>query len=236
MDWYPQQEKALTALLEKFLEKSPKNREIHGIIVPHAGYVYSGKIAGKSFSYLKNLNSKKAIILAPSHYTSLKGIAKHNQQHWKTPLGKIALSKTSIPAKEINLEREHAIDNQIPFLQKLGFKEVLPIMVGSITSQEAEEIAETLSKQDAVFIVSADMSHFLEYDKAIIADSQTIKTITSLNTNKKEQIDSCGIFPLLIAMNVCKINNWKPKLIEYKNSGDVTEDKSSVVGYAGLYF
>src|SRR4030042_4065887 len=142
MEWYPQQNKDLDNLLNELLKNDFPKHEVHGIIVPHAGYPYSGAIAGKAFSYLKNSNLKKAIILAPSHYIGLRGLAKHNKDYWETPLGKIKIFDEKIRAEEIDMKEEHAIGNQIPFLQKIGFQEIFPLMIGSITMQEARKIAE----------------------------------------------------------------------------------------------
>jgi MEMO1 family protein len=236
MEWYPKQSKDLNNILVKLLKDDFPKQEIHGIIVPHAGYSYSGAIAGKAFCYLKNSNLKKAIILAPSHYIGLRGLAKHNKDYWETPLGKIKIFDERIRAKEIDIKEEHAIGNQIPFLQKIGFQEIFPLMIGSITIQESKKIAEDLSNEKKIFIISADLSHFLEYKEAIEKDKKTIEAIQNLDFNKIGQIDSCGLFPIIIAMNLCKINKWQPKLIEYKNSGDITGDKTSVVGYASFWF
>jgi len=236
MEWYPSQNKELNTILNELLKCNFPKQEIHGIIVPHAGYSYSGAIAGRTFSYLKNSDIKKAIILAPSHYMGLRGLAKHNKEYWETPLGKIKIFDEKIRAEEVDMKEEHAIGNQVPFLQKLEFQEIFPLMVGSITIQESKNIAEILSNKENIFIISADLSHFLEYKKAIEKDKKTIEVIENLNFDNIGQIDSCGLFPILIAMNLCKINNWKPRLIEYKNSGDITGDKKSVVGYAGFWF
>jgi AmmeMemoRadiSam system protein B len=237
MEWYPQDSLKLYELLNEFLKNTPYNsQQIHGIIVPHAGYEYSGKTAGKTYSYIKNSIIKKAIILAPTHSLRLRGMAKHNQPLWSTPLRKIRISQEKINAEEIDLTKEYAIGNQIPFLQKLGFREILPLMIGSLTLQEAKEIAEDLSKRKAIIIVSADLSHFNEYEEAVKKDLQTIKIVQDLDFSRINDIDSCALFPLLVTMNLCKINNWKPKLVEYKNSGDVTGNKKSVVGYAGMIF
>lgn len=237
MGWYPQQKGELDALLDKLLKCNNRfSGEIHGIIVPHAGYAYSGAVAGKAFSYFKNLKNERVIILSPSHYVGLRGLAKHNENYLRTPLGKIKLFEGKANAEEIDLSNEHAIGNQIPFLQKLGFQEIFPLVVGSITLQEAKRIAEILSREKGVFVVSADLSHFLEYKKALEKDRKTIEVIENLDLDNAGQIDSCGFFPILVAMNLCKINGWKPKLVKYENSGDVTGDKKSVVGYASFCF
>lgn len=229
MDWYPENKEELTNLVKKFLEK--KNKKINGIIVPHAGYSYSGKIAGKAYSYV---NNKKAIILAPSHYFPLSNIVMHNKNFWETPLGSIKIIQDKFGKKDIS--NEHAIGNQIPFLQELGVKEILPLVVGEISLEEAEKIAQKIKDFDGVFIISTDLSHFLPYNEAVKKDKQTINIIENLDFKNINKIDACGVFPLFIAMQLCKIKNWKPKLVEYKNSGDVTGDKSSVVGYASFVF
>jgi AmmeMemoRadiSam system protein B len=238
MEWYPQDKKELNRLLESFLAEKPKIKQdsIHGVIVPHAGYVYSGKISGKAYSLLKGKEDSIAIILAPAHYVSLKGIASHNQQSWKTALGSIKIIDSEFPKQDIS--SEHAIGNQIPFLQKLGFKKILPLMVGEITKEQAEQTAESLTKmKNAVFIISTDLSHFLSYEQALKKDKETIRAIENLNSEKLGAENSaCGAFPLLILLEICRLKNWKPKLIEYKNSGDITGEKESVVGYAGFWF
>ena len=229
MDWYPENKEELSSLVKKFLEK--KNKKINGIIVPHAGYYYSGKIAGKAYSYVK---TKRAIILAPSHYFPLSNIVMHNKNSWKTPLGEIKVIQSEFEKKDIS--KEHAINNQIPFLQELGVKEILPLVVGEISLEEALVIAKKIKDFDGVFIISTDLSHFLPYAEAVKKDKQTINIIENLDFKNKNKIDACVIFPLLITINLCKLKNWKPKLVEYKNSGDITGDKSSVVGYASFIF
>lgn len=236
VEWYPQNKEELNKSLDSFLNQklTKKENNLKGIVVPHAGYEFSGKIAGKAFSMLKNLNSKKAIILSPSHYFPLEGTITSNQKSVQTPLGKIKIISSNFQKGDIS--KEHAINNQIPFLQKLGFSEILPLVIGEISQEQTKEIAEKISNFDGIFIISTDLSHFLPYEPAKIKDSQTIKAIASLNQNKLTENSACGIFPLLILIELCKIKKTSPHLIEYKNSGDVTENKESVVGYASFYF
>lgn len=237
--WYPQGAAELNEVLDEFIKQEFKAKagKINGLIVPHAGYAFSGEIAGNAFSLIRDKKITKAIILSPSHYIPLSGTASHNQTDWKTALGKIKVTGSKF--KKADISQEHAIDNQIPFLQKLGFKEILPILVGKISEIEAKQIAEKLLKiKGAVFIISTDLSHFLPYSKAVKKDRKTINAVISLNSGEIQAIENsaCGIFPLLILIELCKLRNWKPKLVEYKNSGDITGEKSSVVGYASFVF
>jgi len=239
VDWYPQDKRELSKLIDSYFEiKISYKSKIHGVISPHAGYEFSGKIAGKAFSLVKNKNFKKAIVLGPSHQFGFYGIAK--LPNIKTPLGDVKIIKSNI--KEIHgLEYEHSIDNQIPFLQKLGISEVLPIVVGNLHERDSKDLAERISKsinKETILVVSTDLSHFLDYDEAIKKDKKTISAIENLEADYflKEENSACGIFPLLILVNLCKIKNWKPRLIEYKNSGDISGDKTSVVGYGAFVF
>ena len=138
--------------------------------------------------------------------------------------------------RKMNLNEEHALDNQIPFLQKLGIKEILPVMVGNINSEEAYAYAKQFENFQGVFVFSTDLSHFNEYYKAISKDKLSISIIENIDIKSADKIDACGIFPLLIFLHLAKLKGWKPKLLEYRNSGDITGDKSSVVGYASFYF
>jgi len=233
--WYSEHKQELESALNKYLRKSSLNpKKINGLIVPHAGYEYSGAIAGKAFALLKNKKTKKAIIIGPSHYIYLNDAITTNREFWETPLGKI---KTFNPGfLHADIYHEHSIKNQLPFLQHLNFKEIMPLMVGEISLEKAKEIAEKISKINAVYIFSTDLSHFFKYDEAVKKDKKTIEIIENLDFNSIKDIDACGIYPLLILFCLCKIKKTKPHLIIYKNSGDVTGDKEAVVGYASFYF
>ena len=245
MEWYPRNpdllEKSLNEYLEKPSEDSKKEidipKEINGLIVPHAGYIFSGAIAGKAFSLLKKSEKvfDRAIILAPSHYESFRGIRAINEI--ETPLGEIKITENDYP----KLEYEHAIDNQVPFLQKLEISEVLPLVIGEIDKNQIKEAVEYITEElqknpHTIIVVSTDLSHFLDNDNAIKTDKQTLEIIQNLNSEETEKINACGKYPLEILIELCRQKNWQPQLIEYKNSGDVIGDKSRVVGYASLVF
>ena len=220
-------------MLSQFMKNGIKHKgKVHGLIVPHAGYAYSGKIAGGAYELLKGMQIDRAIVLGPSHYAAFSGLA--SLEEIKTPLGEMKI----IPNDYKKVKYEHSIDNQIPFLQKLKVKEILPLVVGYISNEEAQSIAEQLVKEnkDALFVFSSDLSHFFIYDEAVKLDNETIKLIEKLDLKNASKMDACGQFPLLIMMHLCKLKKYKPKLIEYKNSGDITGDKSSVVGYASFAF
>jgi AmmeMemoRadiSam system protein B len=234
--WYPLKKEELSELLSSYLDeelaKRHKQKPAKGIIVPHAGYEFSGKVASRAYPYLKG--ARKVIIFSPNHYFPNRGLITHNESFWQTPLGKIKISASEL--RKANLTEEHAIDNQIPFLQKLNFEEILPIVVGQITQEEARVYAKQFEDFKGVFIFSSDLSHFLDYDSAKARDSKTIKVIENLDIKNTDKIDACGIYPLMIFLELSKLKGWKPRLIEYKNSGDINGSKDKVVGYAAFVF
>lgn len=234
--WYPQEKEKLEKEINNFLNEKAgiEKKDIIGLIVPHAGYEFSGKIAGKAFSIAKEKGIKKAVILGPSHYLSFSGILASNKEKWETSLGDIKIFDSDF--KKAKIEQEHSIDNQIPFLQSIGIKETLPLVIGEISEEEAINIAEKLSKIPALYVFSTDLSHFLPYEKAVKKDRETIKIIEELDIPNFHKIDACGFYPLLIMMHLCRMKNTKPHLIEYKNSGDITGEKESVVGYSSFCF
>ena len=233
-EWYPKEKKELNEALENYLSEKisvGKNQEIHGLIVPHAGYIFSGKISGKAFSLLNPKKINKAVILGPSHYAGFYGMRALGKA--ETPLGKPKISSSNFQ----KIGYEHSVDNQIPFLQKLNQEiEILPLIVGEISTEDAEKIARQIADKEDVYIFSTDLSHFLDYDEAVKIDKKTINIIENLDFDRANEIDACGKFPLLIMMQLCRLKGWKPKLIEYKNSGDVIGEKESVVGYASFWF
>ncbi len=236
--WYPQDPLELNETIDKYLSANLKItlKKINGVIVPHAGYQFSGAVAGKAFSFLKKQKNKKAIVLGLNHYLPIIGVYTHDSKFWETPLWSIKVASSNF--QKTDIKGEHSIDNQIPFLQKLGFKEMLPLMVSQISLSEAEKIAEILKDEDGVLVVSTDLSHFLSYEEAVKKDKETIKAISSLDSNWliNDENCACGIFPLLVFIRLAKIKEWRPELVEYKNSGDITGEKNSVVGYAGFVF
>jgi AmmeMemoRadiSam system protein B len=238
--WYPIKKEALEKQLSEFLEfelvKKHKNSGIKGIIVPHAGYEFSGKLAARAYAQIKG--AKKAIILAPSHYFPLNGIVSHDDKSWQTPLGQIEV--INFKFRKANLTQEHAIDNQVPFLQKLGFKQILPLVVGNINDKDAEFIARQinplLKDPETILVVSTDLSHFLPENYANIKDKETVRVIEKLDIENSNKIEACGIFPLMVFMHLAKMNNWKPELIKYQTSAEINKDISKVVGYCIMKF
>jgi AmmeMemoRadiSam system protein B len=239
--WYPEDknvlEKTIRELLMQKLEVDVPEK-LNGVVVPHAGYQYSGMVAGQGYGllreYMKDHEIKKAVVVGPSHSTMMKGIACYDEVALKTPLGEITVESEGFD--KMGIEQEHSIENQVPFLQHLGFEKIVPLMAGPIRWDEAKETAKKIAEIDGIYVFSTDLSHFLKYDAAVEMDKETIRIIEDMDTSNFDKAEACGIYPMMILIELCKLKGSKPRLIKYMNSGDVIGDKKSVVGYAAMMF
>lgn len=221
--------------------------DLKGVIVPHAGYIYSGIVAGAAYKQLKNHdngNNKKVIILGPSHRYPLRTVSVCAYDEFITPLGKI---KGSSIAKEMAKDLgfipeadkfEHSLEVQLPFLQmSLKNFEIIPIVIGHPDIKELSEYLKNYIDQDTYLVVSTDLSHFFPYDKAVITDNETSSAIINKDINKMVHTgDACGIVGVLTSMFMSNDLGWKTQFLDYKNSGDTAGTKDKVVGYGSYAY
>ncbi|MBD3363413.1 AmmeMemoRadiSam system protein B [Candidatus Dojkabacteria bacterium] len=246
--FYPSNKDKLQKLIKDYLEKVDRvedSESIKALIVPHAGYIYSGEIAAYGYKLLEK-DIERILILGLSHRVLVKGIALADFDTWSTPLGEVKVADLN---KKLTLEdnftvvntahaQEHSIEVQMPFLQtclETDF-EIIPMVTGqSIQYKNVATILNKYLNRKDVFIVSSDLSHYLPYSRAKKNDKETVKKILKLE--KIEEDDrACGKDGINILIELAKLNNWKPKLLDYRNSGDTAGDKSKVVGYASIAF
>ena len=238
--FYPAEEKKLRNMIEGLMNlvEGDVITNLHGIIVPHAGYIYSGRTACRAFKTLSQ-NFDKVIILGPNHtvYTSA-GVIDENE-YWRTPFGNVKIEK--IDGFEISSRphhREHSIEVQVPFLQYVLKKEftLVPIIIGDIDDKQASDFAKKIAphcNEKTLLVVSSDLSHFHNLNAAKEIDGQTIKQILELKFN---EINACGENPLKVLMKICEMKDWRINFIDYSTSADATKDEERVVGYASFWF
>lgn len=218
--------------------KSLKNvsKKIRAIIVPHAGYIYSGTVAAAAYGSTKASKAKKIILLGPSHYAYFEGAYTFSQD-WKTPLGIVKVEKAPGFGAIVG-DVEHSLEVQLPFLQKtLKDFVLLPIIYGEIPPEALAEKVEPLVSKGAVIVASSDLSHYLPYANANKIDRETVGLIVSLDLKKfLSSGDACGKIGIAALMVLAKKMKWKPVLLDYRNSGDTSGDKKGVVGYASIVF
>lgn len=251
--FYPAQQEELDAQLNSLVnqtKKIPSKGKPQILIVPHAGIVYSGKVAAWGFKQIENLNYSRIILLGASHQALFNHAAIFDQGAWETPLGKVAvdenlakefLDKNIIGDLSPHL-REHSLELELIFLQKVlkNFK-IIPILISQPTPETtanlAQKISQVLDKQ-TLLVISSDLSHYLPWVVASKIDQKTIETILSGQKNVFEKNPStcaCGYEAIKIGLMVAEILKIKIfRKIKYANSGDITGEKSQVVGYASI--
>jgi len=256
--FYPSDKYELTAMIAKYFHQAGDvvlEGEPVVLISPHAGYIYSGPVAAYGFKALSGKSFDTVVILAPSHYSVLRGASIYRQGVFRTPLGDLAID-SEIAGKAIGsdpkalffdpalFEQEHSLEVELPFLQeslKKGFK-IVPVVLADMTYDECEALAVILAKilkgRSAIVVASTDLSHYKSYQEALQYDAKTIRFIRDLDP--KGLWDSvaytgwnvCGIRPVVTGMLYAKaLGAEKVEVLKYSNSGDTAGDKNRVVGY-----
>lgn len=235
-------------------------RKIVGIVCPHAGYMYSGPVAANGYSKLALDGEPDAfIILGPNHTGMGSGLSIQTEGAWQTPLGiaeidtdlakKIQKSSSIIDVDETAHASEHSIEVQLPFLQFLykdaaKFVPICMMMQDLTTCREvAKSIVQQTADRNVAIIASSDFTHYESQDAASKKDGGAIEAILKLDDEQLNELGEsghvtmCGYGPITTLMAISKfLNGVHPELLAYKTSGDITGDKSAVVGYSSLAF
>lgn len=229
-------------------EHSNQQQVPKALIVPHAGYIYSGPTAAAAYRMLQPVHDKikRVILLGPVHRVPVRGLALPGADVFATPLGDIGIDQeaasriehlTQVTTSPAAHAEEHSLEVQLPFLQTVlsDFK-ILPLAVGDAAPQEVAEVLDLLwGGDETLFVISSDLSHFLPYQTAQIVDNETVDTILKLNgTLSHEQ--ACGGTPVNGLLLAAREHQLKAQLLDLRNSGDTAGDRNRVVGYAAFAF
>ncbi|MBR6127710.1 AmmeMemoRadiSam system protein B, partial [bacterium] len=250
----------LADLLDSYKEKNEINTKSKAIIVPHAGYVFSGHAAMAGFSHLDA--NENIFIIAPSHHYVFSDIAMPEYTFFDTPLGSIEVNNRII--KEIAekypsiitndfFENEHAIEVQLPFLQNIFFPQkqsavefmknlkklgkklrIVPILTGRCDYRMISDIISDYYETSS-FIISSDLSHYYTQEQCRQIDTYTASLIENGKTESFEQAQACGLSGIMGLVDFASKNGYSMIRAEMYNSGDISEDKSRVVGYGSWY-
>ena len=237
---------------------SSQDLKVRGLIVPHAGYMYSGGVAAEAYKLIEGQKFDSVVIIAFLHHVFLQGVLVDDVAAYETPLGRVPVDREFVREVQMfhplfrnampgRLE-EHSLEIQIPFLQEtVPELKIVPIYIGAqdITNITvlADALAKTLEDRNALVVATTDLSHFHPYETASKKDKTLIAMFEKGNTEAiydayaKEEAEACGMGPVLTSILLAKKMKWSgPRLIRYANSGDVTGDRSSVVGYAAMAY
>ncbi|MFH0877799.1 MAG: AmmeMemoRadiSam system protein B [Candidatus Omnitrophota bacterium] len=256
--FYPSDADELLQMIQGYLKEAgdvrTEGRPL-ALIVPHAGYVYSGPVAAYGFKALEGMSFECVVVLAASHFYPFRGASVYQEGFFNTPLGSLeidrALARSLIEASNNLLvfkpevfNREHSLEVELPFLQaslKPGFK-IVPILLGQMEYEEclalAQNLARAIGKRSVLVLVSTDLSHFKSYEEATALDQRTIGFLKSYDTEGLWSAvadtgwNVCGIRPVVTAMRYARLQGASEiQVLKYANSGDTAGDKTRVVGY-----
>lgn len=235
---------ANAVVAEAASKKSPK-----AIIVPHAGYVYSGPVAASAYALLFAARDTitRVILLGPSHRVPLTGMATSTADCFETPLGTVTLDHSAIDnilalpqvkPYDLGHAQEHSLEVHLPFLQFIlpSFK-LVPVVVGDTSAEEVQQVLELLwGGKETLIVISSDLSHYHSYKISQQMDLTTCRAIESLDDTHIDYERACGRIPVSGMLRAARHHNMKVKTLDLRNSGDTAGTKDSVVGYGAWAF
>jgi AmmeMemoRadiSam system protein B len=249
--FYPENPEELRTVVDGFLAaaKTVSDTIPKVIIAPHAGYPYSGPIAGSAYACLARGRGalKRVVLLGPSHFVGFDGLAVSSASVFQSPLGLIpvdeeALARVRALSRVTTLDaahqREHSLEVHLPFLQiALGEFKLVPLVVGDATANEVGAVLNKLwGGRETCIVVSSDLSHYHDYQTAQQIDRETARAIESLNWEKLDADQACGCQPIRGLLRVAKERGLRCRTVDLRNSGDTLGGRGRVVGYGAFVF
>jgi len=265
--FYPADPAELAKMVDGFLAKAtpPPLTGVVALVAPHAGYQYAGQVAAYSYALLKGRKFDRVVVIAPSHYESFGFASVYDGAAYTTPLGQVPVdrafaAKLAAGSKLIRLsglghtptpdKPEHALEDQLPFLQRvLGQFQLVPIVIGDQSYETCRALGLALAKliqgTNTLIVASSDLSHYHPYDQAVKIDHKTLTAIEewdylSMARNFDPSVnvwEACGGYPIIAAMIASeRLGASQAKVLNYANSGDTAGDKTRVVGYGAVAF
>ncbi len=256
--FYPAEAKKLQHDVDQFLlraepetpQENLVGKPVKALIVPHAGYTYSGAVAATAYAqllpYARQIH--RVVVFAPAHRVAFRGLAIASADQFKTPLGIIPVDKAgrrqlvegndSVQILDEAFHQEHALEVQLPFLQRiLGDFTLLPVLVGDADPLEVQGVLnQCWGGPETLIIVSSDLSHFHDYRTAELMDRRTTAGIEALQPEDVGHGDACGRIPVNGLLLAAKAKGLQVKTVARCNSGDTGGDRQSVVGYGAYVF
>ncbi|MCF6205557.1 MAG: AmmeMemoRadiSam system protein B [Sulfurovum sp.] len=253
--FYPSQCRKIIQMIQEFnqrfdrLQIDPKVRAIipRAILVPHAGYIYSGYTANFAYRFLAPTKAKRIIVIGPSHKQYFQGISGSFFEKFETPCGDLPIDTPYLfaLARRFNIgfvpqahAKEHSTEVQMPFIQHyFPKKEVIEIIYGDIDEQYLSNLMLAILKNpDNALVVSSDLSHFHPLQEAEAIDRNCLLGVQYLNLSRLQQCEACGITGIKAVTIAAKHLGLSSKLLDYRTSSDTSGDLHSVVGYLSAMF
>ena len=245
--FYPAGKAELRAMTRRLLSEAEQEGPTPKVLIaPHAGYVYSGPVAASGYARLngKAGHIRRVVLIGPAHRVYFKGVALSTADSFETPLGNVPIDSPTIRALRRNIavaendtahHQEHSLEVHLPFLQEtLDDFELIPLLVGDIATADLATILSSVwGGTQTLIIVSTDLSHFLDYDKAVVVDRATTRSIEQADGGLGPT-QACGCRPVNAALELIRAKQMQVTTLDVRNSADTAGGRDRVVGY-GTY-
>ncbi|RMH57745.1 MAG: AmmeMemoRadiSam system protein B [Candidatus Hydrogenedentota bacterium] len=260
--WFPAERDELRRMVDRFLSESPAvavDSTPRVLIVPHAGYVYSGPVAGAGFRAVQGRKYDAVIVLGFTHRYAFPGVAVFDRKGYRTPLGTSRIATKlgrrildAVPSSRAFLtpfDGEHSAENELPFVQRaLSGTPVLPLLMGRLSGTPwrlfVRELGRILAEENVLLVVSTDLSHYHPLAVAEVMDTKTITAAAALDFDRLRELfsrgegEACGAMPVLTAVAAMKeAGGFRGRIVRYGTSASAPDgDPKAVVGYAAIVF
>ena len=235
----------LERTVQGYLRKVAGNDQPCALLVPHAGYIYSGQTAGLAFSTICEA-PPRIVLIGPAHRVALRGISGGDFCHYETPLGPLPVDREQLATLEaqdlIQFQaaahaEEHALEVLLPFVRvSCGEVPIVPLLIGHSSPESIDRVLEATLRADDLLLISSDLSHFHPYDDARQRDICTLEHVLAGRWQHLGSSMACGYRGLAAALRLAEKREWKKRLIDYRCSGDTAGNKRRVVGYGAVSF
>jgi len=250
--FYPAEPSRLRKLVLEYLETAvpaitPQRPK--AIIAPHAGYIYSGPVAGSAFKSLKGKMAgvRRAVIIGPAHTKAIRGLAAVSASAFGTPLGAVTVDKAGVDAvlalPQVQIDDaahvyEHSLEVMLPFLQIIAQDfSIIPLVAGQTTGEEVAELLSLLwDGPDTIIVISSDLSHYYGYGTAKKLDGKTAEAIQQCRPENLKRESACGVRPIQGLLIKAREKGLRTETADLRNSGDTAGSKDRVVGYGAFLF
>jgi AmmeMemoRadiSam system protein B len=219
------------------------------VIVPHAGYIYSGPVAATAYARLAALRDvvRRVVLVGPAHYLPIRGLAASGAAAFATPLGEVPVDRAAIDGlrdlpqvvvRDDAHEPEHSLEVQLPFLQAvLEDFAIVPLVAGTASYDEVRAVLERLwGGAETLIVISSDLSHYHDYARARCLDADTAAAILALDADAIGEERACGRIPIGGLLKVARAKGLTATSIDLRNSGDTAGPRTHVVGYGSFLF
>ena len=248
--FYPGDPRELSTTVEQYLDEAQvePGPQPKALIVPHAGYIYSGPVAASAYARLRPYRERitRVILLGPCHRVAVRGLALSGADVFRTPLGDVPLDKEvmtglDLPAVEVFDDThafEHSLEVHLPFLQiLLDDFTLVPLVVGNAGNETVAEVLDVLwGGPETLIVISSDLSHYLDYDSARKRDKATCQAIVHFDADSIGPEDACGCHPIGGFLVLAKRRGMTVETLDLRNSGDTAGPMDQVVGYGSWMF